>query len=112
LMPVESIQIDVLKAPLDASMRPPGSKSITNRALVCAALAKGARLLSGALDSEDTQVMIDALQSLGVPVKVYPDGDVLLVEGCGGRIPNASADIYVSNSGTTVRFVSALLALG
>ena len=69
------------------SIRPPGSKSITNRALVCAALANGKSTLSGALDSDDTRVMIDSLGRLGISVEASTDRDRLLVDGKGGEIP-------------------------
>jgi 3-phosphoshikimate 1-carboxyvinyltransferase len=98
--------------PLNRVIRPPGSKSITNRALVCAALADGRSTLVGALDSEDTQVMIAALVELGISIDADAAAHTLAVEGCGGRLPAARADLYVANSGTTVRFLTALLALG
>lgn len=95
--------------PLHAEVRPPGSKSITNRALVAAALATGTSRLSGVLDSEDTQVMIDSLARLGVATERRP-GQELVVHGCGGTLPVTSADLFVGNSGTTVRFLTALVA--
>ena len=93
-------------------MRPPGSKSITNRALVCAALADGTSRLQGALASEDTDVMIDSLRRLGIVVEADVRAHELLVRGCGGQIPSRSAELFVANSGTTVRFLTALAALG
>ncbi len=111
-MSPDSIEIQPLVAPLAATMRPPGSKSITNRALVCAALARGPSTLTGALQSEDTQVMIAALGQLGIAIKAEADGEILRVAGCAGRLPAAAADLYVANSGTTVRFLTALVALG
>lgn len=98
--------------PVRARVRPPGSKSITNRALVCAALANGASTLRGALVSEDTAVMCDSLGRLGVGVESLDAGQTLRVQGCGGRIPASQASLYVANSGTTVRFLTALVALG
>ena len=65
--------------PVRGSIRPPGSKSITNRALVCAALAEGVSKLSGALESEDTEVMIDSLHRLGIPVERQQKGTTLVV---------------------------------
>jgi len=94
------------------TVRPPGSKSLTNRALVCAALADGPSVLSGALDSEDTQVMIAALQRLGVAVVHDPAAQSIAVTGCAGRVPSAGAELYVANSGTSMRFLTALVALG
>jgi 3-phosphoshikimate 1-carboxyvinyltransferase len=94
------------------TIRPPGSKSITNRALVCAALAEGSSTLTGALDSEDTQVMIQALRQLGLAISYNPAAATLEIAGCGGILPRAGADLYVANSGTTMRFLAALVALG
>jgi 3-phosphoshikimate 1-carboxyvinyltransferase len=98
--------------PLHGTIRPPGSKSITNRALVCAALAEDESLLSGALDSDDTRVMIEALRRLGIALEHDAAASTIRVVGCGGRLPAAKADLYVGNSGTTVRFLTAMLALG
>jgi 3-phosphoshikimate 1-carboxyvinyltransferase len=98
--------------PVRGVIRPPGSKSITNRALVCAALADGPSLLIGALDSEDTQVMIAALRKLGIPVEHDAAAAALRVAGCGGRLPVEQAELWVANSGTTMRFLTALAALG
>jgi 3-phosphoshikimate 1-carboxyvinyltransferase len=98
--------------PLRATIRPPGSKSITNRALVCAALAEGASTLTGALDCDDTRVMIEALGQLGIDVRHNPAAATVEVVGCGGHLPIKKADLYVANSGTTIRFLTALLTLG
>ena len=98
--------------PLDAVIRPPGSKSITNRALVCAALAAGRSKLTGCLDSEDTRVMLAALRQLGIAIDVDALRQTVTVEGCDGKIPKTDADLFVANSGTTVRFLTAMLALG
>lgn len=107
-----SITIAPLTHPLNATVRPPGSKSITNRALVCAALADGKSTLSGALVSDDTHVMIDSLGRLGILVNVVNDGTTLHVEGSGGTIPEKEAELFVGNSGTTIRFLTAMVALG
>src|SRR4051812_20662909 len=93
-------------------VRPPGSKSITNRALICAALAEGVSQLTGALDSEDTRVMIDGLRRLGIEVESHDAGTRLLVHGAAGEIPALEADLFCGNSGTTVRFLAALATLG
>ena len=98
--------------PIRGYIRPPGSKSITNRALVCAALASGDSALTGALDSEDTQVMIESLRRLGIPVEAQDQGTTLIVPGSGGGIPAQTAELFVGNSGTTIRFLTAMLALG
>jgi 3-phosphoshikimate 1-carboxyvinyltransferase len=108
----DSLEIRPLAEPLSATAHPPGSKSITNRALVCAALAEGPSVLKGALDSEDTQVMVAALGQLGIRAEFDEARENIAVDGCGGRIPARSADLFVANSGTTVRFLTALVALG
>jgi 3-phosphoshikimate 1-carboxyvinyltransferase len=88
----------------------PGSKSLTNRALAIAALAEGPTALMGALDSDDTQVMAAALQALGIVVTHEPSCQQIAIEGCGGDIPARSARLQVANSGTSLRFLTALVA--
>src|SRR5690606_809409 len=95
---------------IDAEIRPPGSKSITNRALICAALADGQSRLLGALDSEDTQVMIAALNAMGVGVQAEGTTETLLVDGSGGTIDVAQPlKVYIANSGTSIRFLTAMV---
>lgn len=98
--------------PVTGTIRPPGSKSITNRALVCAALAEGDSLLAGALASEDTEVMIESLGRLGIAVEHDRPRATVRVTGCGGTIPVDRADLFVGNSGTSMRFLAAMVALG
>jgi 3-phosphoshikimate 1-carboxyvinyltransferase len=107
-----SLTITPVTKPVRGRLRPPGSKSITNRALVCAALADGTSTLTGALDSEDTRVMIDSLGRLGIRVESRENATTLIVHGCGGKIPAKQADLFVGNSGTTIRFLTALCTLG
>ncbi len=90
----------------------PGSKSLTNRALILAALANGTSTLCGALASDDTRVMIDSLIRLGFQVEVDERAETIAVGGQGGRIPAAQAELFVGNSGTSIRFLTALVALG
>ncbi len=100
----------------------PGSKSITNRALVLAALAKGVVTLKGALWSEDTQVLVEALRLLGFAIEVKPDPEewcnrIIRVAGLGGKIPRsgtaeAPLELFVGNAGTAARFLAALVCLG
>ncbi|CAE7296935.1 aroA [Symbiodinium sp. CCMP2456] len=111
-MSTDSIEITPVAGPLNASVRPPGSKSLTNRALVCAALADGESTLSGALVSDDTHVMIEGLGRLGIPIDVADNGTTLRVAGAGGQIPAIEADLFIGNSGTTVRFLTAMVTLG
>ena len=109
----EAIAIDPVSRPIEGRVRPPGSKSITNRALVCAALAEGTSLLRGALVSEDTRAMAVGLSQLGVQVAEQgAEGTRLEVVGCAGQLPAREADIDVGNSGTTVRFLTALATIG
>jgi 3-phosphoshikimate 1-carboxyvinyltransferase len=98
--------------PIHGSIIPPGSKSITNRALVCAALADGTSVLTGALHSDDTQAMIESLNRLGIGVEADWPQVRLTVHGCAGEIPKQAADLFIGNSGTTVRFLTAMVALG
>ncbi|MEY4818189.1 MAG: 3-phosphoshikimate 1-carboxyvinyltransferase [Verrucomicrobiota bacterium] len=89
----------------------PGSKSITNRALILAALADGVTFFTGALFSRDTRILIAALQSLGFEVSADESACTIRITGLGGRIPNARAKIHVGNAGTAARFLTAFLAL-
>ena len=109
---VEPLEINPVAGPIRGRIRPPGSKSITNRALVCAALADGDSTLAGALDSEDTRVMIESLGRLGIEVESLKDGTKLVVHGTGGEVPAFEAELYCANSGTTLRFLTALATLG
>lgn len=96
---------------VEASIRPPGSKSITNRALVCAALASGTSYLRGALASEDTEVMMHCLQQLGIEVEHHAAKQEMRVVGTGGSVAVDHADLFVANSGTTIRFLTAMVSL-
>jgi 3-phosphoshikimate 1-carboxyvinyltransferase len=89
-------------------VRLPGSKSISNRALLLAALADGATELDGLLDADDTRVMVAALRTLGVAVEVT--GARARIEGCGGRFPVREADLFMGNAGTAMRPLAAALA--
>ncbi|HEX4342930.1 MAG TPA: 3-phosphoshikimate 1-carboxyvinyltransferase [Verrucomicrobiae bacterium] len=118
----ELIEIVPLDKPVRAEITVPGSKSITNRALVLAALADGEVTLEGALWSEDTQIMVECLQDLGFMVNVAPDPNefcnrTITVYGKGGTIPNGGTEenpleLYVGNAGTAARFLSAMVCLG
>ncbi len=99
-------------APLDASVRVPGSKSITNRALLIAAMASGRSAIEFALLSDDTSYMIAALRALGFAVEVDERTGRIAVEGRGGTIPARSADLMVGNAGTAMRFLAGFLTLG
>lgn len=97
--------------PVDGVVRCPGSKSITNRALVLAALSDRTVTLTGALFSRDTEIMIAALRAVGLDIRPDPGGETIRVRGCGGRLPRDRARIHVGNSGTSARFLSAFLCL-
>ncbi|MGC4073666.1 MAG: 3-phosphoshikimate 1-carboxyvinyltransferase [Nibricoccus sp.] len=88
----------------------PGSKSLTNRALLLAALCDGPVTLTGAFFSEDTELMATALTKLGIPVKTDEANKTIQVTGCGGKIPNQSAEIFVGLAGTAARFLTAFCA--
>ena len=90
----------------------PGSKSITNRALLIAALAGGPSTLTGALFSDDTRYMAGALNQLGITVRGDEDAERFDVEGGDGTFPASSGMLFVGNSGTTARFLTAALTLG
>ena len=98
--------------PLNARVTLPGSKSITNRALVCAALADGTSLLSNLLLADDTRIMLEALRALRIAVTVDEVECRAEVTGCRGHLPATDAQLCCGNSGTTMRFCTALTALG
>ncbi len=100
-----------LTRPLDALIELPGSKSITNRALILAALAKGETTLKGALFSRDTRIMIAALKSVGFEITFSEDAKTITVAGESAHIPEKEAEIHVGNAGTAARFLTAFLAL-
>jgi 3-phosphoshikimate 1-carboxyvinyltransferase len=112
-----TIAIEPHPGPIVATLRPPGSKSISNRALILAALTSVSRpqRLTGCLRSEDTEVMIDGLRRLGYSVEPdwdSPDSSVTVFRGDKPLVPATSAELFVANSGTTMRFLTALCALG
>ncbi len=96
-------------AAVNAKVRVPGSKSITNRALVCASLARGTSILHGSSDSDDTELMCNGLNQLGVLVR--REGETLVVEGTGGRLYAPKYPIPVGNAGTTLRFLLSVAAI-
>ena len=116
------IEIMPLGKTVRAEITVPGSKSITNRALILAALAGGEVTLEGALWSEDTQIMVECLQELGFMVNVAPDPDevcnrTITVYGQGGKVPGGGTaenplELFVGNAGTAARFLAALVCLG
>ncbi len=109
---MDSIEIQPVTGPIVGSICPPGSKSITNRAFVIAALANGETRLKGVLDSEDTRVMIESLRRLGFKVEADSAACTATVVGQSGQLPIDTADLFLENSGTSIRFLTALCALG
>ncbi|KXL44722.1 hypothetical protein M433DRAFT_68061 [Acidomyces richmondensis BFW] len=92
--------------------KPPGSKSISNRVLLLAALAEGESRLTNLLHSDDTQVMLSALSALGGATYRWADeGRTLLVRGNGGKLRACEGDIYIGNAGTASRFLTTALSL-
>lgn len=105
-----SLKIHPVNQPLDCSIAPPGSKSLSNRALLCAALARGTTQLTGLLDCDDTRLMAEALSQLGVDIQIDWVARSARVQGIGGKYPALRAKLYCGNSGTTLRFLAASLA--
>jgi 3-phosphoshikimate 1-carboxyvinyltransferase len=90
----------------------PGSKSISNRALLLAALAEGPVTLTNLLESNDVNRMSEALQSLGMNLKRDLEAKTATLTGCGGPLPAGNFDLYLENAGTAVRSMTAALCLG
>jgi 3-phosphoshikimate 1-carboxyvinyltransferase len=108
----EVLVVEPVAGPLDAVVRPPGSKSITNRALVCAALAEGETLLHGALFADDTEAMLSCLHELGIGLRLDRASSSVDVTGSGGAPSVDGALLDARLSGTTSRFVLPVAALG
>lgn len=112
-----SFRSDVLELapvtrPVLGTVKIPGSKSITNRALLIAALADGSSTLTGALFSDDTRYMAGALNQLGIVIHSDPQAQSFTIQGRGGTIPADTAELFLGNSGTSVRFLAGAVALG
>lgn len=104
------LSLTLSPGPMQAHVRLPGSKSITNRALLLAALADGTSRLHQPLHSDDTEYMTEALRCLGVCIDTEPEA--VVVQGMGGALSASScAHLFVGNSGTTVRFLTAAACL-
>jgi 3-phosphoshikimate 1-carboxyvinyltransferase len=109
---METLDLPPFDQPARGTISVPGSKSINNRALLLAALATGTSTLTGALDSDDTRIFATCLQALGFDVTHDQKGQTFTVKGCGGILPDQSADLFVGNAGTAARFLLAMCALG
>ena len=107
----ENYKVHKLAAPVDWVVEVPGSKSMTNRALLMAALADGTSTLKGVLFSDDSRNFLGSLQSLGFRVEIDEAAKIVTVEGQNGRIPVKEGEIYVGSAGTAARFLTAMLAM-
>ncbi|MBE6428614.1 MAG: 3-phosphoshikimate 1-carboxyvinyltransferase [Planctomycetaceae bacterium] len=109
---IQSITLSPV-SPISAEITPPGSKSITNRALAIAAAAEGESILRGALDSEDTRMMMDSLQKMNIALQHDPEKSEIRIQGTGGAffVPDEkTTELFCGNSGTTIRFLTAMCA--
>ncbi|MBQ2902209.1 MAG: 3-phosphoshikimate 1-carboxyvinyltransferase [Agathobacter sp.] len=104
-------QVKKVEQPHDIETFVPGSKSITNRALLIAALSEGTSVLHGVLFSDDSRHFMQALYDLGFPIHIDEDEATVTIEGFGGEIPNEEAEVYVGSAGTAARFLTAFLGL-
>lgn len=107
---VETRRVPTLTGPVDATVTVPGSKSIANRVLVCAALADGPSAVANVPGGDDTRAMLACLRELGLDVEL--DADRVAVNGVGTDWPSQPATLFAGLAGTTSRFVTALAALG
>jgi len=108
----DSLRILPIRHPLDAAVRVPGSRSLTNRALLIASLVNGTTRLTNASFSDDSKYFANALSSLGFDVQLDEANCEVTVAGLGGKIPARKAELFVGSSGTAARFLSAFLTLG
>lgn len=112
----DQIEIQPVTKPVNATIRVPGSKSITNRALVLGALASREKKvkIKWILHSDDTRYMIEALRQLGFAISITENGKDVEIESTNPlvRLPARQADLYLGNSGTCMRFLAALVSLG
>ncbi|MEG1832359.1 MAG: 3-phosphoshikimate 1-carboxyvinyltransferase [Burkholderiaceae bacterium] len=106
-MTADSLTLEAI-AHAQGEVRLPGSKSISNRVLLLAALARGTTELTGLLAADDTRVMIAALRTLGVSIDL--DGETALIRGCDGQFPVRLAELFLGNAGTAFRPLTAALA--
>lgn len=105
----EQYRVRKLDNPIDWTVAVPGSKSMTNRVLLLAALQRGKITIDGVLFSDDSRVFLGSLQSLGFDLQIDEEKKQVILEGCGGEIPKQEAEIYVGSAGTAARFLTAML---
>lgn len=108
---MEAIEITPLTKPLSAIVTVAGSKSITNRALIIAAMAEGRSVIDNALFSDDTRRMIEALRQLGFLISVEENDKRIGINGLGGQIPSSGCDLSIGGAGTAMRFLIPFLTL-
>lgn len=107
----EQYLVRKIDKPVNWQVEVPGSKSMTNRALLMAALTEGRVELEGVLFSDDSRYFLSSLQSLGFELCVDEKGKRVSVTGCNGNIPKKESEIYVGSAGTAARFLTAMLGL-
>jgi len=112
LTTLPSLQIKPIGHSLNATTRVPGSKSLTNRALLIAALANGTTNITNALFSDDSKYFANALKTLGFDLQLDEANHEMTITGLGGKIPATKAELFIGNAGTAARFLSAFLTLG
>ena len=108
----EELEVTPLERPPDAKIRVPGSKSLTNRALIIAALAEGHSRILNPLFSDDSYWLMNALVRLGIDVSADGERGEVYVSGQSGGIDASGVDLFVGNAGTVARFLPPVLALG
>jgi len=108
----EVLEVEPIRGPVDAEVRVPGSKSITNRALLVAALADGESVVRNPLFGDDSYWLMDALGRLGFEVWADREAGEVRVGGLGGSVPRGGVDVFVGNAGTAARFLPPVLTLG
>src|SRR5215210_411424 len=108
----EELEVKPLERPPDATIRVPGSKSVTNRALIIAALAEGHSRILNPLFSDDSFWLMNALVRLGIDVSADGERGEVYVSGQSGEIDASGVDLFVGNAGTVARFLPPVLALG
>lgn len=109
---METYSVRTVQKPVDIMVEVPGSKSITNRALLMAAMGQGESELNGVLFSDDTRYFLQALEDLGFAIRVEKERNRVCIAGQGGKIPRKEAKVYVGSAGTAARFLTAFLAMG
>lgn len=108
---METYKVKTVDKPLSGTVVVPGSKSMTNRALLLAALSEEESILQGVLFSDDSRHFLDCLVTLGYKLDINETEKTVKLQGCGRNIPNKFAKINVGSAGTAARFITAMLAL-